>query len=131
MTTTVKFEGLTPNLLVADVMASVNFYRDVFGFEVHLKVPDEPPYVFASLKRDGIEFFVNSAAAVIKEIPSLGAGHTSTLFIVVDQVDALFESVKERARIAMPLKDQFYGMREFAVFDPDGYLVTFAQPIRH
>jgi lactoylglutathione lyase len=130
MTTTVRFEGLTPNLLVADVMASVAFYRDVFGFEVHLKVPDEPPYVFASLKRDGIEFFVNAAAGVVKEFPTLRTGHTSTLFIIVDQVDALFASIKDRAPIAMPLKDQFYGMREFAVFDPDGYLVTFAQPIR-
>jgi uncharacterized glyoxalase superfamily protein PhnB len=29
----------------------------------------------------------------------------------------------------MPIKDQFYGMREFAVEDPDGHLITFAQPI--
>jgi len=130
MTTAVKFEGLTPNLLVADVMASVAFYRDVFGFEVHLKVPAEPPFVFASLKRDGIEFFVNGIGTVRDEFPTLRTGDTSTLFIVVDNVDALFEGVKDRARIAMPLKNQFYGMREFAVFDPDGYLVTFAQPIR-
>jgi uncharacterized glyoxalase superfamily protein PhnB len=130
MTTPVRFEGLTPNLLSADVMASVAFYRDLFGFEVHLKVPDEPPYVFASLKKDGIEFFVNAAGPVIAEFPTLRTGHTSTLFIVVDNVDALFESVKDRTPIAMPLKDQFYGMREFAVLDPDGYLVTFAQPIR-
>lgn len=130
MTTTVRFEGLTPNLLVADVMASIAFYRDVFGFELHFRVPDEPPYVFASLKRDEIEFFVNAAAGVIKEFPTLRAGHTSTLFVVVDHVDALFAAVKDRAPIAMPLKDQFYGMREFAVFDPDGYLVTFAQPIK-
>ncbi len=30
-------------------------------------------------------------------------------------------------KIALPLKDQFYGMREFAIQDPDGYLVIFAQ----
>jgi uncharacterized glyoxalase superfamily protein PhnB len=72
---------------------------------------------------------VNDAAGVTKEFPTLRAGNTSTLFIVVDRVDALFDEVKDRARIVMPLKHQFYGMREFAVVDPDGYLVTFAQPI--
>ena len=77
MATTVRFEGLTPNLLVADVMASVGFYRDIFGFEVRLKVPDEPPYVFASLKRDGVEFFVNAAAGVVKEFPTLGVTERS------------------------------------------------------
>ena len=26
----------------------------------------------------------------------------------------------------MPLVTQFYGMREFAIEDPDGYVITFA-----
>jgi uncharacterized glyoxalase superfamily protein PhnB len=30
----------------------------------------------------------------------------------------------------MPVTDQFYGMREFTITDPDGYVVTFAQPNR-
>jgi hypothetical protein len=28
----------------------------------------------------------------------------------------------------MPVTKQFYGMREFAVADPDGHVVTFAEP---
>jgi hypothetical protein len=27
----------------------------------------------------------------------------------------------------MPLVTQFYGMREFAILDPDGYVITFAE----
>jgi uncharacterized glyoxalase superfamily protein PhnB len=30
----------------------------------------------------------------------------------------------------MPLVTQFYGAREFAIEDPDGYLITFAQRIQ-
>ena len=30
---------------------------------------------------------------------------------------------------SMDLADQFYGMGECAILDPDGYLVTFAQRI--
>jgi uncharacterized glyoxalase superfamily protein PhnB len=29
----------------------------------------------------------------------------------------------------MPLKTQFYGMREFAVEDPDGYVIICAQQV--
>ena len=29
----------------------------------------------------------------------------------------------------MPLVTQFYSMREFAIEDPDGYVITFAQRV--
>ena len=29
----------------------------------------------------------------------------------------------------MPLEKKFYGMREFAITDPDGYILTFAQKV--
>ena len=29
----------------------------------------------------------------------------------------------------MPLKDQFYGMREFAFEDPEGWILTLAEKI--
>lgn len=29
----------------------------------------------------------------------------------------------------MPLETQFYGMREFAIEDPDGHVITFAEPV--
>ncbi len=35
----------------------------------------------------------------------------------------------QRATIVMPIKDQFYGMREFGIEDPDGYVIFFAQRI--
>ena len=31
--------------------------------------------------------------------------------------------------VVMPLKTQFYGMREFAVTDPDGHIITFAERV--
>ena len=30
----------------------------------------------------------------------------------------------------MPIVTQFYGMREFAIEDPDGYVITFAERAR-
>jgi uncharacterized glyoxalase superfamily protein PhnB len=49
---------------------------------------------------------------------------------IASGIDALFAAVKDRAPVEMPLTDQFYGMREFTIKDPDGYVVIFAQPNR-
>ena len=43
------FRKLTPNLLVADVSRSLSFYTDVLGFARGMTVPDEPPFLFASV----------------------------------------------------------------------------------
>jgi uncharacterized glyoxalase superfamily protein PhnB len=34
---------------------------------------------------------------------------------------------KAGAKIVMPLKTQFYGMREFAFQDPEGWIITMAE----
>ena len=125
----ITFMTATPNLIVSDMPASVTFYRDVLKFGIERTVPDEAPYVFVWLKRGSVELFLNEMTTVAAVFPNLRAGGTSTLYVVVDDVKGLMEEVTSRAQIAMPMTDQFYGMREFAVFDPDGYLITFAQRI--
>ena len=129
MTPSINFISATPNLIVSDMAASLAFYRDVLGFQLKESVPDAPPFVFAWLKRGGVELFLNDAKPVVSEHTSLRAGNTSTLFVVVNDVEAFHAELSGRARIVMGLTDQFYGMREFAILDPDGYLLTFAQRI--
>lgn len=129
MTASVNFVSATPNLIVSDMAASLAFYRDVLGFQLAQSVPDEAPFVFAWLKRGGVELFLNDAKPVVSEFTNLRAGNTSTLFVIVNDVDAFHAQLSGRARIVMGLTDQFYGTREFAILDPDGYLITFAQRI--
>ena len=132
-----KFSDVTPNLVVSNVERSMAFYRDVLGFSVSATVPDNGPFVFAWMLRDGVNVFLNSRESVEEhaELASRPLGGTATLFIVVEAddvaagIDALFASISARARVMMPLKDQFYGMREFGIEDPDGYVIFFAQRI--
>jgi uncharacterized glyoxalase superfamily protein PhnB len=107
----------------------VAFYRDVLGFQLGETVPGEPPFVFAWLKRGDVQVFLNDVKPVAVEFPTLRAGGTSTLYVIVNDVQALHAHLTGKAHIVMPLTDQFYGMRECAILDPDGYLVTFAQRI--
>jgi catechol 2,3-dioxygenase-like lactoylglutathione lyase family enzyme len=133
-----KLTDVVPNLIVRDIMASTEFYRDVLGFSVVTTVPEQAPFVFVWLRRDDVSVFLNSVPAVAEDLPAVAArpvGGTATMFITLEGadvahgVDGLFETVAKRTRVVMPLKDQFYGMREFAVEDPDGYVVIFAQRI--
>jgi uncharacterized glyoxalase superfamily protein PhnB len=128
------FKKLTPNLLVANVERSLAFYVDTLGFARSMTVPEQSPFVFAAVTSGSIEIFVNDAATAVKEYPAFVGkpiGATGTMFIEVEGVDAIHDRLKSHVKIVMPIVTQFYGMREFAIEDPDGYVITFAERVPH
>ncbi|HEX4914802.1 MAG TPA: glyoxalase superfamily protein [Vicinamibacterales bacterium] len=130
--TIVKFTSITPNLIVRDIAKSTAFYRDVLGFDIKQTVPDAAPFVFVWLERDGVPVFLNDVTAAAHDYPNAAAmppGGTAALFFVISGVDAYHAAVAPHANVVMPLKTQFYGMREFAITDPDGHLITFAERV--
>jgi len=129
-----QFQKLTPNLVVRDVAASMEFYRSTLGFTISITVPDQAPYVFGAITNGSVEIFFNDQKAVAEEYLALGAkpiGGSLTLFIEVEGIEEVLAAVKKsNARITMPLKVQFYGMREFAFEDPEGWVITIAERIK-
>jgi uncharacterized glyoxalase superfamily protein PhnB len=124
------FTSVTPNLLVQDIDRSTAFYRDVLGFTVKQTVPDTAPFVFVWMERDLIPVFLNDPQAAEHDLPGITGrpfGGSATLYFIVTEVEALHEKVAPRAKVVMPLKTQFYGMREFAIEDPDGHIITFSE----
>lgn len=132
LSSAITFTKLTPNLIVASVERSVAFYVDVLGFTSGMTVPEASPFVFASVTGGAVEIFFNDAAAAVKEYTVFGGrplGATSTMFIEVTAIDALHERVKAHVKVVKPMMTQFYGMKEFAIEDPDGYVITFAERV--
>ena len=126
-----KLTGLTPNLITNDIARALTFYRDVLGFEVVVTVPEEPPLLFVWLKRDEVSVFLNDVKAVHEETPdahSMVVGQSGVaMFIHMDGISELWEQLRHKTNVIMPLKDQWYGQTEFSITDPDGYVITFAQ----
>ena len=123
---------LTPNLIVSSVESSLAFYEGVLGFDRGMTVPEQSPFVFASVTCGPVEIFFNDRSTVAKESPQFAGkptGGGNTMFIEMDGVDAYHDHIKDRVRIVMPIATQWYGMREFAIEDPDGYVITFAQRV--
>jgi len=127
-----QIKKLTPNLVVRNVEASLKFYREILGLETAITVPDQSPYIFASVSSGAVEIFFNDQTTVAAEYPQLAAtiGGSLTLYMEVDSLQAVLDPVqKARAKITMPVTEQFYGMKEFAFEDPDGYTITIAEKI--
>ena len=124
------FKKLTPNLVVADVERSIAFYRDLLGFTVETTVPEQAPYVFAILRSGVVEIFVNSKEAAFEEYPALmrePLGGTLTLYLEVADAHESHALLKDRAKVVMPFEKKWYGVTEFAIADPDGWVITLAQ----
>jgi lactoylglutathione lyase len=129
--------GITPNLLVADIERSTAFYRDLLGFSVVTTVPEAGPFVFVWLQRGAVNVFLNARGVAEAELPLWAArsAGTMSMFIALEAdsvaagIDTLYESLRTRASVVMPLKNQFYGMREFGILDPDDYVIFFAQQL--
>ena len=125
-----QIKKLTPNLIVRDVVASLNFYREILGLEAAMSVPEQPPYVFAGVSNGIVEVFFNDQKVVASEYPQLAAKISAslTLYMEVDSLQDVLARVRNAgAKITMPVTEQFYGMREFAFEDPDGYTITIAE----
>jgi uncharacterized glyoxalase superfamily protein PhnB len=44
-------------------------------------------------------------------------------------LDRLHDRLKTAVPVVMPLVTQWYGVKEFAIADPDGYVITFAERV--
>ena len=116
-----RFTGLTPTLYTRDIPARSTSTEHA-GFT--REGPDGGGVAF--VRRDEVEImFAWPNAHMPFDAPVL----TGALYIRCDDVDAAWEQVKDTARVCYPIEDFDYGMREFAVFDNNGYLLQFGQEI--
>jgi catechol 2,3-dioxygenase-like lactoylglutathione lyase family enzyme len=128
------FRNSIPVLQVRDVSASIAFYQAKLGFAT-LHQEDG----FALLGRDGARLHLTRAADeswreradLVQRPVASGAefflAGTGSCRIQVDGVDQLFEAYQAQGvtHPRGPLRDQWWGERDFGVLDLDGNLLTF------
>ena len=121
---------LTPVLVVDDVEPCLRFWTEKLGFTAENQVPgDNGRLVFASARAGDVEVMYQTRASVLAERPDAAdevVGHSTVLFITVDDLDPIEASVSG-APIVKPRHDTFYGSTELYVKEPGGNLVGFAQ----
>jgi len=125
-----EYKDLMPNLMVKDVGKTVDFYKNVLGFNVLDTVPEKEPFVFAIVNAEKVLISFQEEKSIKEEYPQLEKhpqGGCFTLYIHVSDVNGLYEKVKGKATIAKEMHKTFYGSTDFAIEDCNGYVLTFAQ----
>lgn len=116
-------EQLTPMLRTWDLAGSIEFYRGVLGFECE-----------AHDAGSGWASMACGPVSVMLSGPNEHEGDrapafTGSLYFRVRDVDGLWSRLKDRARVCYPIETFDHGMREFAIYDNNGYLLQFGEPI--
>lgn len=105
-----------PELPVVDVGAAVVHYRDVLGFHVNHQQDD-----LGVMDRDRI-----TVVLVPRTHDRPGIGST---YVYVENADALYAELRAKgANIQGEPVSHPWGLRDFAVLDPDGNRLRFGQP---
>lgn len=128
-------KAITPNLRVANVAASVDFYRRVLGFEQTLSMPGEDgELVHATIKRGEAHLMFGPLASPWDTIDGEDLGKGVVLYSLLEadeDVDALFAHARDAgASVFQEPTDQFWGSRDFGITDPDGYQIMVSKDVR-
>lgn len=123
--------ALAPYLTVRDASATLDFYRDAFGFAVEGMImrDDEGRVTHAGMRLgDACIMFAPANASSPMQAPAIsGAPDSMTLYVYVPDVDAHTErALRAGAAMLQGPADQFWGDRIAVFKDPDGYHWTFA-----
>jgi predicted enzyme related to lactoylglutathione lyase len=121
-----RFQSIMPEMPVRNLTAAVGFYTDVLGFKLEHLHGDE----YAVMRREACRLGVFRASSQAAE-PGLGR-----FYAFVTGVDDYFAYV-ERAlvtggsgRVIESLAPRPYGLKDFAILDPDGNRLAFAEYLK-
>lgn len=87
---------------------------------------------FEFVQRDKLEFIVHEAknSGEVRANHPIHGHEALDLFCMVQGVEELFEELKSKgAVIRYGLRITEYGMKEFAIQDPDGYSIGFGESL--
>jgi catechol 2,3-dioxygenase-like lactoylglutathione lyase family enzyme len=124
---------IVPVIKSGDLDSSVRFYTEVLDFE-----RKRPGYEDRE-KANGVAHLIRDGAELLLSRHAGDGVFGSVNRVFVDDVDERYATFRARGldttlRLESPIHtapvDQTWGLREFAVTDPDGNTLCFCMPIR-
>ena len=114
---------------VADIPAALTFYCDVLGFTEDFRYDDYAGIFLGPPEgQSGNQVQLYLCAHTLWSRP-IGGG---AVVLIADEVDVYCATIRQRgATILAEPADQFYGLRDFVLRDPDGNILTFSTPLHN
>lgn len=117
-------QRVLPCLLVSDMRRSLDFYLHTLGFTQTGYYPIESDPIRTEVRRDGVAIILlTEAAHGSAEIPAF----TGALYIFPESIEQLAGELRGKVAFAWGPENTDFDMREFAIRDPDGYTLVFAE----
>lgn len=116
-----RLTALTPMLRTWELEESIAFYTDILGFQCDAFSKE---WNWALLKKDDVSLMLSGPN---EHVGDYAPSFTGSLYFNIDNVDAFWELVMDRAEVCYAPENFAYGMREFAIYDNNGYLLQFGQ----
>lgn len=128
---------LTPNLMVEDVAETLAWYRRELDADVLGRMPegsDDPVWAQVALGDAWLMFQArDSLEADVPALAGAEIGGSFTLYVDVDDAsglhDRLVDGPDADGPVVQELRETEYGRREFAVADPNGYVLNFGEKL--
>jgi uncharacterized glyoxalase superfamily protein PhnB len=131
---------ITPNIMAADVNATIDYYKQNLEFEFVMGVDEgkevkmgdfgDSTLTWAMLKKDDVEIMLQREDSLIEELPEfkgLKIGGTFTLYISMQDVKSFYDKIKNKVEVVKDIHKTFYGADEFVIKDLNGYIIYFAE----
>jgi uncharacterized glyoxalase superfamily protein PhnB len=118
-----RLSGLRPVLYTTDIQTTITFYTRILGFTCEAL---DFSAGWASLKRDDVGIMLSKPG---DHVPFEKPIFTGSIYVNTDDVDALWNLFKDKVNICYEIENFDYGMREFGIYDNNGYLVQFGQSV--
>jgi catechol 2,3-dioxygenase-like lactoylglutathione lyase family enzyme len=117
-------QRVLPCLLTSDMRRMLDFYVGVIGFTQTGYYPIESEPIRTEVRRDGVALiFFTDAYHNVGETPAL----SGTLYFFPESVEAMANELRGKVAFEWGPEESDLGIREFAIRDPDGYLLVFAE----
>jgi uncharacterized glyoxalase superfamily protein PhnB len=121
--------NIFPCLRYRDAPAAIEWLGKAFGFEAHMVVPGPDGTIAHAELRLGAGMIMMGSMkddAHVLLSPKAAGGSTQSVYLVVDDADALLERAKKAgAEIFFGPVDTDYGSRDFGCRDPEGHVWNF------
>ncbi|RQO35538.1 bleomycin resistance family protein [Chryseobacterium sp. KBW03] len=118
-----QFTALRPILWTENLDETIAFYMNILGFTLMDRNDD---WQWASLRKDEVLIMLSQPNR--HENPA-SIGFSGSFYFNVNDVDDLWEDLKTKAKVCYEIETFEWGMREFAVYDNNGYRLQFGQAV--
>lgn len=120
---TSEIKKMSPQLVVADIDDSIEFYTRNPGFEIDMRYED----FYAGISRDGWSIHLKKGKALIEERKNNRINEDLDIVFSFDGIENLQQECLTRAgEFIQSLRNMPYG-KEFYIADPDGYIIAFLE----